>query len=236
LPNQVSWDGVSDVEGFNCYRSNTEVGPYTKLNTTLITDTTYVDSDVVEGVTYYYKVTSVDSLGHESVPSAAITITAYSTVIKEMIDDLRVMILDKEVKDDVWCAQFTDEELYVYLKKALKDINAHPYVTDYTLDTAPEDWEYLICLGAQIMAYIALGVVEKGREFEITDQGISFMPPRIGDYLQAHASNLMTTYADLKEKIKLHYRPNPRAVGTFRVLAISPAYLRLRHLRQRRII
>ncbi|MEO0184359.1 MAG: T9SS type A sorting domain-containing protein [candidate division WOR-3 bacterium] len=47
-----------DIAGYNLYRSQTSGGPYTRTNTTLITDTTYDDYNVSPGITYYYCATA----------------------------------------------------------------------------------------------------------------------------------------------------------------------------------
>lgn len=47
-----------DIAGYNVYRSEIPGGPYFKLNDTLILDTTYIDSDITPGITYYYRVTA----------------------------------------------------------------------------------------------------------------------------------------------------------------------------------
>jgi hypothetical protein len=85
----LSWNGATDcnggaVAGYNLYRSTTPGGPYTKVNTSLITQTQYDDlavsstmaqnninssSSAASGTTYYYVVTSVDGQGDESVHS-----------------------------------------------------------------------------------------------------------------------------------------------------------------------
>lgn len=64
----VSWTAsTSTVAGYNVYRATTSGGPYTKLNTSLITTTTYSDSSTIAaGQTYYYVVTAVDSSNNES--------------------------------------------------------------------------------------------------------------------------------------------------------------------------
>jgi hypothetical protein len=54
------------VAGYNIYRASVSGGPYTKLNTSLISTTAYVDSSVENGKTYYYVATAVDSSGLES--------------------------------------------------------------------------------------------------------------------------------------------------------------------------
>jgi hypothetical protein len=82
----LSWNGATDcndgpVAGYNLYRSSAPGGPYTKVNTSLITETQYDDlvvsntmaqyssSSAASGATYYYVVTSVDAQGDESVDS-----------------------------------------------------------------------------------------------------------------------------------------------------------------------
>jgi fibronectin type 3 domain-containing protein len=66
----LSWTASkSQVAGYNVYRASHSNGPFTVLNTRLITATSYVDQAVTSGATYYYYATAVDSQGDESVPS-----------------------------------------------------------------------------------------------------------------------------------------------------------------------
>jgi len=70
----LTWTAsTSTVSGYNVYRSSVSGGPYTKLNSSLIASTTYVDSAVTSGQTYYYVVTSVDSSSVESANSAEVS-------------------------------------------------------------------------------------------------------------------------------------------------------------------
>ncbi len=63
----LNWDPSSSaVVGYYVYRGTMQGGPYTKLNTTSVAPTTYVDSTVVSGQIYFYVVTAVDSNGIES--------------------------------------------------------------------------------------------------------------------------------------------------------------------------
>ena len=57
---------TSAVAGYNVYRSAVSGGPYTKLNSTLVTTTQYTDFAVHPGQTFYYVVASVDSSNVES--------------------------------------------------------------------------------------------------------------------------------------------------------------------------
>jgi hypothetical protein len=56
----------SAVAGYNVYRSDKPVGPYTKLKPSLIRMTSYTDPTVQSGHTYFYLVTAVDAKGRES--------------------------------------------------------------------------------------------------------------------------------------------------------------------------
>jgi dipeptidyl aminopeptidase/acylaminoacyl peptidase len=66
----ICWENAgSNVVGYNIYRSTTPGNHYERINTALITDLCFLDDDLVNGTTYYYVVTAVDSLGNESVYS-----------------------------------------------------------------------------------------------------------------------------------------------------------------------
>jgi len=66
----LSWDpSTSTVIGYNLYRATQSGGPYAKLNSALLSSTSYSDSDVLSGTTYYYVSTAVNSSYVESVYS-----------------------------------------------------------------------------------------------------------------------------------------------------------------------
>ncbi|HOR63467.1 MAG TPA: hypothetical protein PKW18_02515, partial [Candidatus Sumerlaeota bacterium] len=50
-----------DLAGYNVFRATTSGGPYTKINSALVTVSNYVDGTVSNFTTYYYVVTSVDN-------------------------------------------------------------------------------------------------------------------------------------------------------------------------------
>jgi hypothetical protein len=63
----LSWNpSTSGAAGYNVYRGGTSGGPYTEINPMLDPSTTYTDSTVLGGQTYYYVSTAVDSAGVES--------------------------------------------------------------------------------------------------------------------------------------------------------------------------
>ena len=72
---QLSWNAPSGspvtLAGFNVYRSTVGVSNYARLNPSLNSATSYVDTSVQSGLTYDYVVKSVDATGLESSPSNA---------------------------------------------------------------------------------------------------------------------------------------------------------------------
>jgi hypothetical protein len=63
----LSWkDTSSGVVGYNIYRGSISGGPYTEINSALNASTSYTDSTVQAGLTFYYATTAVDGSGRES--------------------------------------------------------------------------------------------------------------------------------------------------------------------------
>jgi hypothetical protein len=79
LPHQaaLSWElpamATVTITGYNVYRSTGADPTPQLLNSSLVTETTYVDSTIQPGVAYEYVITSVDSSGVESPPSNQVT-------------------------------------------------------------------------------------------------------------------------------------------------------------------
>jgi centrosomal CEP192-like protein len=72
----LSWTpGSSTYSGFNVYRGTTSGGPYSRVDTTTISATSYVDAGVSSGHTYYYVATELDSTGKESNYSSEVSAT-----------------------------------------------------------------------------------------------------------------------------------------------------------------
>jgi Domain of unknown function (DUF4082) len=64
----LSWTaGTSpNISGYNVYRSSVSGGPYARVSGSLVTGTSYVDSTVSSGQTYYYVTTAVEGSNGES--------------------------------------------------------------------------------------------------------------------------------------------------------------------------
>jgi hypothetical protein len=66
----LSWDpSTSQVAGYNVYRGTRSGGPYSRLNSAPHASTSFTDSGVQSGSTYFYVARSVDFNSQESVPS-----------------------------------------------------------------------------------------------------------------------------------------------------------------------
>lgn len=71
----VSWTAspTPGVVGYHVYRGPSASGPLTRLTATLVTVYTFADDTVLDGETYYYAVSAVDTQGRESDPAPAST-------------------------------------------------------------------------------------------------------------------------------------------------------------------
>ena len=72
----LTWTpSTSTVAGYNVYGSGVSGGPYSKLDSSIVTTDSYTDSTVQSGQTYYFVVTSVTAAGVESADSAQVSVT-----------------------------------------------------------------------------------------------------------------------------------------------------------------
>jgi hypothetical protein len=81
----ISWNAALDsngnaVAGYNIYRASSPAGPYSRINTALVTGTEFIDTGGVVGAdsgsgggSGYYAVSSQDSDGDESAQSLGIS-------------------------------------------------------------------------------------------------------------------------------------------------------------------
>ena len=63
----LTWTPSSSTySGFNVYRGTTSGGPYTRVDSSMVSSATYTDAAVASGQTYFYVATEVDTTGAES--------------------------------------------------------------------------------------------------------------------------------------------------------------------------
>lgn len=136
------------------------------------------------------------------------------------------------------CSVFSDSELICFLINSLSEFNSYPHFTNFTFSDPVicDLFLDIIIQGALLLALAAQALIEKGREFSITDNGVTYQPPAVSDILNNQYSAQLADYKEKLKIIKTNIKPTPKGLGTFRVTSISPAFLRLRHLRQRQIL
>jgi fibronectin type 3 domain-containing protein len=63
----VTWTAVSGATGYNVKRATVNGGPYSNVNTSPVTATSFTDTGRTNGTTYYYVVTAVNASGESPV-------------------------------------------------------------------------------------------------------------------------------------------------------------------------
>jgi len=137
------------------------------------------------------------------------------------------------------CNVFSDDILVCFLCQALSEFNMVPFFTTFTFadEIIYKLFAAAIVEGAYVFAIASQTLVEKGRDFTISDGGLSYQPPALGDFLASHYGTWLTAYRERLKFIKNSIRPGPRSFGTYSNMSSgAPAFTRLRHVRQRRII
>lgn len=85
---KLSWNKSEEtnVIGYNIYRSEIQGEAYLKINSDLIQETTYLDLNIQNSVTYFYVITCVNELQLESLYSAEVSATPGKKVVIEAED------------------------------------------------------------------------------------------------------------------------------------------------------
>jgi hypothetical protein len=159
----LSWDANSEsgVVGYNVYRATTSfeaTSTATRLTNTSISATSFADTDVASGTTYYYRVTAVDGEGNESGLSREVNATPSSDpgtgVTREVLANLpQPMLFSLSSYSTV------DGKLYVFGGFEPGTNPYQAYDTVWSFDLASETWSDLgITLPYGIFDYHTTGV------------------------------------------------------------------------------
>lgn len=137
------------------------------------------------------------------------------------------------------CDIFSVDMLTTFIATALWDFNQVPFFTFFTFDddNFVDQFGEVLVEGATLYSLASKALIERGREFQITDNGVNFNPPTVSELMNTQYSTLLSHYWEKLKYIKNSLRPAPRGLGVFSMNSgINPAFARLRHLRERRII
>lgn len=135
------------------------------------------------------------------------------------------------------CEIFSTEELVTFLADSLSMFNEIPTFTFFTFDDTGIIELYLdvIVQGALYQALGAQALIERGREFTVSDSGLGFTPPSVSELLNTQYQKEMDNWYDKIKLIKMNMRPSPLGLGGMGQLHTSSAFRRLRTLRARQI-
>lgn len=137
------------------------------------------------------------------------------------------------------CDIYSVDMLVTFLGTALSDFNQIPFFTFFTFDDSEfvaQFYEVLI-EGATLYALSSMSLLERGLEFQITDNSLSFQPPTVSELLNSQWSTLLSAHNEKLKYIKNSLRPNPIGLGVFSMSSGgNPALRKLRFLRERSFI
>lgn len=138
------------------------------------------------------------------------------------------------------CNVFSTEELYAFLRASLAEFNSIPHFTNFTFDDVAfvNTFKHELTEGAFILCLAKQAILEKGREFQFTDDGFSYQPPVISDILKGELSDFMASYRERLKFIKCQLKPLPSGFSCYPSMGggSNPALRRLRFLRQRQVL
>lgn len=136
------------------------------------------------------------------------------------------------------CDIFSVDSLVTFLASSLTLFNEIPMFTFFTFDdtTIIDQFHDAIVQGAVLMALSSIALMERGKEFAVTDNGVSFAPPGMSELLNTQWNAELTNHTEKIKAIKANMKPSPSGLGTLTMSSgRNPAVARLRLLRARQI-
>jgi hypothetical protein len=136
------------------------------------------------------------------------------------------------------CDIFSVDMLTTFIATSLTDFNQIPYLTYFTFDDTDiiNLFFEVLVEGAVLYALASRALIERGNEFQISDNGVSLNIPSVSELLNSQYSQIYTTHLEKLKYIKNSLRPAPRTLGVASTTNSAPSILRrLTTLRARRI-
>jgi hypothetical protein len=134
---------------------------------------------------------------------------------------------------------FSTEQLTSFLAISLSMFNQIPHFTFFTFEDTNiiQQFHEIIVQGAALYALSSKALLERGREFSLSDNGVQFTPPTVSDLMQTEWNAELTLHFEKVKYIKANMKPSPLGAGTLTIsTSRHPAIARLRHLRSRQLI
>ena len=132
----------------------------------------------------------------------------------ELVTSLRNMLADDDGNKNILNGkqeQYSDTKLQFFLDMAIRDINATSPITNYTIDTCPD--QNLIVFGGMVFCLIAEGILQIRNQLDYNDAGLSIsMFNKSGGY-QTWASFILQSYLMAKDQFKRSVIPSSSGAG-----------------------
>lgn len=137
------------------------------------------------------------------------------------------------------CDIFSVDVLVTMLADSLTMFNEIPHFTMFTFDDSEivNQFHNVLVQGATLMALASKALIERGREFQFTDNGLSFQPATVSEVMMTQWSAELTNHTEKVKQIKASCKPSPVGLGTLSITAArNPVFSQLRHRRARQVI
>ena len=136
------------------------------------------------------------------------------------------------------CDIYSLDVLVTFICNSITLFNEIPHFTFFTFEDTEiiDQFHDVIVQGATLMALSSKALIERGREFQISDNGVQFTPPTVSELLNTEWQTELSNHMEKLKLIKFNMKPSPRGLGTLTISTTrSPAIARLRHLRARQL-
>lgn len=137
------------------------------------------------------------------------------------------------------CDIFSVDMLVTFLANSITLFNEIPHFTFFTFDDTDiiQGFHDVIVQGATLMALSSKALIERGREFQIQDNGLSWSPPTVSEMLNTQYSTELANHTEKLKYIKSSMKPQGLGLGTINIAASrNPIVSALRHRRARQVI
>ena len=135
------------------------------------------------------------------------------------------------------CDIYTVDQLVTFIATSLTAFNQIPHFTFFTFEDTGiiDNFFEVLVQHATIYALASKALIERGREFNISDNGLTFQPPSVSELVNSQWSAELSNWWEKVKLIKGNMKPAAFGLGTLRPMAVNPQILKLRHLRSRQI-
>jgi hypothetical protein len=137
------------------------------------------------------------------------------------------------------CDIYSVDQLVTFLAQSLSMFNEVPHFTSFDFNHSEiiKVFYDVLVQGAVLLALSSQALIERGREYQISDGGISLTPPSISELLNSQWSTELSNHFEKVKLIKASMKPKPIGLGTLSgSISRAPQLARLRWLRARQII